>query len=158
MYAKICAMVSDGAQTHRLCVPSLIEAVLKGAYCTTPSPNTIHLCWDNTTKRHRRRAAGCEPRPNRCSTKKNYPLAGYQCDEYPFASTTVQQGFNHRVNRCVPGAEIARQGGIISRFYSLVCRSQPPCDFDIGFTNAGNLLYCQGSIPLRPVDLAQSSR
>ncbi len=64
----------------------------------------VNLKWDRPDKKTiaaRRRAAGCAPNPNRCSTKKGYK-AGYNCDEYPFASTVSNGKVRTRVNRCVP--------------------------------------------------------
>lgn len=63
----------------------------------------VKLEWDRPDKKTiaaRRRAAGCAPNPNRCSTKKGYK-AGYNCDEYPFASTISNGKVRKRVNRCV---------------------------------------------------------
>lgn len=80
-----------------------------GAYCTKGPRFGVTLNWDRpdkTTKRRRRRSAGCAPNPNRCSTKKGYP-PGHSCDEYPFASTKeADQG--GQVNRCVPAGQNSR--------------------------------------------------
>jgi Deoxyribonuclease NucA/NucB len=149
--------------TYRLCVPSLIEVIPPGAFCVPKpqSPNGFSLHYDKpdkNTQNARRRAAGCLPSPNRCSVKKGYSSANYQCDEYPFASTTVIQRQSYRINRCVPAGENSKQGGMLAKFYGQECHSQP-CDFNVGFTNSANIPYCRricASSPCispRPVDL-----
>lgn len=112
-----------------------------GAFCES---NTVKLRYDKpnqSTKNRRRRAAGCAPNPNRCSPKVGH-RPGYSCDEYPFATTVVRGGRNRRINRCVPAVENRRQGGTISAFYRGTCKGNP-CDFDVGFTRAQNIPFCQ---------------
>jgi hypothetical protein len=100
---------------------------------------------DSSTKRNRRKAAGCiASGGNRCSTKKGH-AAGFQCDEYPFASSVPTNGATTRLNRCVPADQNRKQGGIISAFYrSSYCMGNNggKCQFTVEFSNAGNIGYC----------------
>lgn len=118
---------------------------IKGAYCANIGTSLQYDKPDSSTKRDRRKAAGCiESGGNRCSTKKGH-AAGFQCDEYPFASTVPTNGKSTRLNRCVPAAQNRKQGGIISAFYkSSYCTGNNggKCDFRAEFSNAGNVKYC----------------
>ncbi|KAH0566175.1 hypothetical protein GP486_000428 [Trichoglossum hirsutum] len=115
-----------------------------GAYCTKGPRFGVTFNWDKadkTTKRRRRRSAGCAPNPNRCSTKKNYPK-GHSCDEYPFASVKeADQG--GQVNRCVPADQNSRQGNLIGKYYQSSCGGNP-CQFIVGFgnPNSAGVKYC----------------
>lgn len=71
-----------------------------GAYCKGDGTALTYDRPNKVTKAARRKAAGCAPNPNRCSTKMGH-AAGYQCDEYIFASTKKQNGAATRVNRCI---------------------------------------------------------
>lgn len=72
-----------------------------GAFCLNVGQSLSHDTKDQSIISGRRQKAGCIPRPNRCSTQNGY-AAGYQCDEFPFASTVSNGGTTKRVNRCVP--------------------------------------------------------
>ncbi|KAF3013569.1 hypothetical protein E8E14_011209 [Neopestalotiopsis sp. 37M] len=116
-----------------------------GAYCAGIGSGLTYDQPDSSTKRNRRKAAGCiASGGNRCSTKKGY-ASGFQCDEYPFASSTANSGETTRLNRCVPAAQNRKQGGIISAFYrSSYCTGNNggKCTFSVEFSNAGNIMYC----------------
>ncbi|KAI0426288.1 hypothetical protein F5Y09DRAFT_345855 [Xylaria sp. FL1042] len=71
--------------------------------------------------------------------------SGFQCDEYPFASSVPTGGSNTRLNRCVPAAQNRKQGGIISAYYqSSYCKGNNggKCNYSVEFSNAGNIMYC----------------
>jgi len=66
-------------------------------------------------KSGRTEAAACANRPNKCSTGHKgpagaYPHSGYQCDEFPLASTT-EGGNANAATRCVPGRQNSSAGG-----------------------------------------------
>ncbi|KAI1130675.1 hypothetical protein F5Y10DRAFT_263018 [Nemania abortiva] len=116
-----------------------------GAYCAGIGSSLQYDQPDSTTKRNRRKAAGCiASGGNRCSTKKGY-ASGFQCDEYPFASSVPTGGSNTRLNRCVPADQNRKQGGIISAFYrGSYCTGNNGgrCNFNVEFSNAGDINYC----------------
>ncbi|KAI1747306.1 hypothetical protein F4782DRAFT_543603 [Xylaria castorea] len=99
----------------------------------------------STTKRNHRKATGyIASGGNRCSTKKGH-ASGFQCDEYPFASSVPTGGSNTRLNRCVPADQNREQGGLISAFYrGSYCTGNNggKCQFNVEFSNAGNIMYC----------------
>ncbi|KAI1823321.1 deoxyribonuclease NucA/NucB-domain-containing protein [Xylaria intraflava] len=117
-----------------------------GAYCAGIGSSLQYDQPSSGTKRDRRKAAGCiASGGNRCSTKKGY-ASGYQCDEYPFASTVPSGGSNTRLNRCVPAAQNRKQGGMVSAFYKgNYCKGNNggKCSFSVEFSNAGNIDYCE---------------
>ncbi|KAI1387100.1 deoxyribonuclease NucA/NucB-domain-containing protein [Hypoxylon trugodes] len=116
-----------------------------GAYCAGIGTALRYDQPDPSTKRNRRKAAGCiASGGNRCSTKQHHD-PGYQCDEYPFASSVPNGGTNVRLNRCVPASQNRKQGGIISAFYkSSYCKGNNggKCEFSVEFSNAGTIKYC----------------
>ncbi|KAI0806439.1 hypothetical protein GGR55DRAFT_680417 [Xylaria sp. FL0064] len=116
-----------------------------GAFCAGIGEGLQYDQPDSTTKRNRRKAAGCiASGGNRCSTKKGY-ASGFQCDEYPFASSVPTGGSNTRLNRCVPAAQNRKQGGIISAYYqSSYCKGNNggKCNYSVEFSNTGNIMYC----------------
>ncbi|KAK6209295.1 hypothetical protein LQW54_006399 [Pestalotiopsis sp. IQ-011] len=116
-----------------------------GANCAGIGQSMTYDQPDSSTKRNRRKAAGCiASGGNRCSTKKGY-TSGYQCDEYPFASSSPSNGASTRLNRCVPAAQNRKQGGIISSFYqSSYCKGNNggKCSYQVEFSNAGDIKYC----------------
>jgi len=116
-----------------------------GAYCAGIGSSLTYDKPDSSTKRNRRKAAGCiASGGNRCSTKQGHD-AGYQCDEYPFASSVPRGGAATRLNRCVLAEQNRKQGGIISAFYrSSYCTGNNggKCDFTVEFSNAGDVTYC----------------
>ncbi|KAB2572013.1 hypothetical protein DBV05_g9315 [Lasiodiplodia theobromae] len=125
-------------------MPEVCHNMCYGAYCVGIGTRLKYDKPDSTTKRNRRKAAGCiESGGNRCSVKKNYDK-GYQCDEYPFASTAVIGGGDDqtRINRCVPAGENRKQGGIINSFYRKTYCGGGPCEFTAKFSNAGNIDMC----------------
>ncbi|KAM3075050.1 hypothetical protein ACMFMF_005732 [Clarireedia jacksonii] len=123
----------------------MLTISITGAFCKQIGESLQYDKPDSTTKRNRRKAAGCiASGGNRCSTKKGY-ASGFQCDEYPFASSIPTNGATTRLNRCVPAAQNRKQGGIISAFYkSSYCTgaSGGKCTFNVEFSNAGNIGYC----------------
>ncbi|KAI1084530.1 deoxyribonuclease NucA/NucB-domain-containing protein [Whalleya microplaca] len=116
-----------------------------GALCAGIGEGLQYDQPDSTTKRNRRKAAGCiASGGNRCSTKKGH-ASGFQCDEYPFASSVPTNGATTRLNRCVPADQNRKQGGIISAFYrSSYCTGNNggKCQFSVEFSNAGDIMYC----------------
>ncbi|KAI0388319.1 hypothetical protein F5Y17DRAFT_463829 [Xylariaceae sp. FL0594] len=116
-----------------------------GAYCQGIGSSLQYDQPDSATKRDRRKAAGCiASGGNRCSTKQGY-ASGFQCDEYPFASSVPTGGSSTRLNRCVPADQNRKQGGIISAFYkSSYCTGNNggKCNYNVEFSNAGNIEYC----------------
>ncbi|KAF4633503.1 hypothetical protein G7Y89_g4616 [Cudoniella acicularis] len=109
-----------------------------GAYCNGVGEA---LNYDKATaavKRQRRRQAGCiATGGNRCSTKQNHG-PGFQCDEYPYASTDSPKT---RGNRCVPSGQNSKQGGYINGFYKSQCKSAA-CSFKIGFDGITGIDVC----------------
>ncbi|KAL9111438.1 MAG: hypothetical protein Q9227_004115 [Pyrenula ochraceoflavens] len=126
--------------------PKLTLSITTGAYCAGIGDGLQYDQPSSSTKRNRRKAAGCiDSGGNRCSTKKGH-AAGFQCDEYPFASSVSAGGSSTRLNRCVPAAQNRKQGGIISAFYtSSYCKGNNggKCNFAVEFSNAGNIDYCE---------------
>ena len=121
--------------------PRLTLTITIGAYCAGIGVNLQYDKPDPAIKRNRRKAAGCiASGGNRCSSKKGH-AAGFQCDEYPFASSVPSGGSNTRLNRCVPAAQNRKQGGLISAFYKSACKNNK-CDFSVDFAGASNILYC----------------
>ncbi|MCJ1430059.1 hypothetical protein MMC29_007974 [Sticta canariensis] len=123
-------------------VPEICTNMCWGAYCTEPTfgATLYYDKPDEPTKARRRTGAGCLPRPNRCSVGHNppYPISDYNCDEYPFASTSDADN-GGQVNRCVPKGQnsvSAAQGGIINGYYQNSCGGNP-CSFIITFGNPG---------------------
>lgn len=126
-------------------VPEVCTNMCYGAFCLDVGESLNHDTKDESTQNDRRKVAGCLPKPNRCSTKKDHD-PGYQCDEYPFASTVSDGGSSKRVNRCVPKKQNSSQGGTITAFYnSDYCHSDTPCKFTVGFENPGNIKYCDAA-------------
>lgn len=119
---------------------------ITGAFCAGIGEELKYDKPDKSTKGNRRKAAGCiASGGNRCSTKKGH-AAGFQCDEYPFASSVPTNGATTRLNRCVPAAQNRKQGGIISTFYqSSFCKGNNggKCQFSVEFSNAGDIGYCE---------------
>ncbi|KZV93817.1 hypothetical protein EXIGLDRAFT_709762 [Exidia glandulosa HHB12029] len=124
-------------------MPEVCHNMCYGALCLNIGSA---LTFDNpsaTDKRNRRKAAGCiESGGNRCSVRKGH-AAGFQCDEYPFASSSPRGTITDRINRCVPAGENSKQGGIINAFYRASFCKGGPCDFNVEFSNAGNIAPCQ---------------
>ncbi|KAL9615688.1 MAG: hypothetical protein Q9160_009336 [Pyrenula sp. 1 TL-2023] len=124
---------------------NLTLVITPGALCAGIGTSLRYNQPDATRKRNRRKAAGCiASGGNRCSTKKGH-ASGFQCDEYPFASSVSNGGSNTRLNRCVPAAQNRKQGGIISALYkSSYCTGNNggKCEFSVEFSNAGNIMYC----------------
>ncbi|KAI9818359.1 MAG: hypothetical protein M1826_001381 [Phylliscum demangeonii] len=126
-------------------IPEICNTMCWGAYCTRPAFGTT-LYYDKpsaATKSKRRTAAGCGS-ANRCSVIGNppNPIAGLNCDEYPFASTSnADRG--GQVNRCVPKAQNDRQGNLLAAYYRNVC-GNAPCSFTVTFAQptATGVLYC----------------
>ncbi|KAF7898074.1 hypothetical protein EAF00_004520 [Botryotinia globosa] len=116
-----------------------------GAFCAGIGESLQYDNPDSSTKRNRRKAAGCiASGGNRCSVKKGH-ASGFQCDEYPFASSIPSNGATTRLNRCVPAAQNRKQGGIISAFYkSSYCTGNNggKCTFTAKFSNSGDIGYC----------------
>ncbi|KAI0452519.1 hypothetical protein F5B21DRAFT_526782 [Xylaria acuta] len=116
-----------------------------GAFCAGIGEGLQYDQPDSTTKRNRRKAAGCiASGGNRCSTKQGHD-PGFQCDEYPFASSVPTNGATTRLNRCVPADQNRKQGGIISAFYrGSYCTGNNggKCQFSVEFSNAGDIMYC----------------
>ncbi|KAK5166277.1 uncharacterized protein LTR77_008538 [Saxophila tyrrhenica] len=152
---------------HALAFPSILETRTNGSQvlefdCAIISEVCANMCFGAyflgigvdltlhnailTRKRARRKAAGCAPRPNRCSVAKGAP-PGVDCDEYPSASTDIQGSMKNRVNRCVPIERNSRQGTEISRFEAL---SRPGgCDFKTGFASPHlTSNFCSGEYEL----------
>ncbi|KAI1379798.1 hypothetical protein F4677DRAFT_441995 [Hypoxylon crocopeplum] len=125
--------------------PPKLMLFITGAFCAGIGEGLQYDQPDSSTKRNRRKAAGCiASGGNRCSTKKGY-ASGFQCDEYPFASSVPTNGATTRLNRCVPADQNRKQGGIISAFYrSSYCTGNNggKCQFTVEFSNAGNIMYC----------------
>ncbi|KAH7390283.1 hypothetical protein BKA64DRAFT_580300 [Cadophora sp. MPI-SDFR-AT-0126] len=92
-----------------------------------------------TVNRRRRRAAGCMPSPNRCSVKSGYQ-AGFNCDEYPFASVSESDA-GGQSNRCVHTGQNSAQGGTLNAFYRNLA---PGTRFLVAFLNPtkGGTKYC----------------
>ncbi|KAI1469391.1 deoxyribonuclease NucA/NucB-domain-containing protein [Daldinia caldariorum] len=98
------------------------------------------LTWDKPlydVERKRRLSAGCGQN-NRCSEKK-LKKKGYNCDEYPFA-TTKQADRGGQINRCVPRSENSRQGAILGQLYrsrgiykKTGCNGRKNCSFTVAF-------------------------
>ncbi|KAK4160450.1 hypothetical protein QBC43DRAFT_373120 [Cladorrhinum sp. PSN259] len=125
-------------------MPEVCTNMCWGAYCQDVGEGLSYDKPDASEKRRRRRAAGClVSGGNRCSTRKGHD-AGYQCDEYPFASTVSRGGSDARVNRCVPSVQNSRQGGTINSFYQGAYCGGGPCDFTASFGNPGaaGVKYC----------------
>lgn len=106
-------------------------ALRLGAYCV-PS-HTTSLVYDKASKskkRERRKAAGCvdnkKPGTNRCSKGRPGAIKGYNCDEYPFASSKAQKtannGKENRCSRCVP----SKQNSSTLRGLAVLYRPLPP--------------------------------
>ncbi|CAN8101507.1 unnamed protein product [Discula destructiva] len=91
--------------------------------------------YDAQLKRNRRKAAGCiASGGNHCSRKK-FGIAGLSCDEYPFASTSPQNGVRTRISRCVKAKSNIAQGGQISAFLkSSALNTDFTIAFDSGYT------------------------
>jgi hypothetical protein len=97
--------------------PLKLTLFVTGAFCRGIGDGLQYDQPDSTTKRDRRKVAGCiASGGNRCSTKQGHD-AGFQCDEYPFASSVPTNGASVRLNRCVPADQNRKQGGINSTFY-----------------------------------------
>ncbi|KAK6953488.1 hypothetical protein Daesc_005793 [Daldinia eschscholtzii] len=98
------------------------------------------LTWDkprSSVEGKRRRTAGCGSN-NRCSQKK-LGKKGFNCDEYPFASSK-QADRGGQINRCVPERENSRQGSALNQFYhsrgkyrATGCKSKKNCSFTVAF-------------------------
>lgn len=98
-----------------------------GAFCV--DQKTLYLIYDKASKsvkRSRRKAAGCldnlKPGNNRCSKGRPGAIAGYNCDEYPFASSksntqAAATTKENRCSRCVPSKENS------SKYYVKFCRA-----------------------------------
>jgi len=83
-------------------IPEICTNMCYGAYCLDIGESLTYDKPSASEKRKRRKAAGCiESGGNRCSTRKGHD-PGFNCDEYPFASTVSDGGASDRVNRCVP--------------------------------------------------------
>ncbi|KAK3988876.1 deoxyribonuclease NucA/NucB-domain-containing protein [Cladorrhinum sp. PSN332] len=125
-------------------MPEVCTNMCWGAFCQDVGEGLSYDRPDGSEKRRRRRAAGClVSGGNRCSTRQGYD-PGYQCDEYPFASTVSNGGSDVRVNRCVPAIQNSRQGGTINSFYQRPYCAGGPCDFIASFGNPGaaGVKYC----------------
>jgi hypothetical protein len=76
-----------------------------GAYCAGNGDKLYHDIASKQEKRDRRKDAGCiVSGGNRCSTKKKHK-AGFECDEFPYASSKPKGSTTHRLNKCVPAKE-----------------------------------------------------
>ncbi|GAB1310886.1 hypothetical protein MFIFM68171_01096 [Madurella fahalii] len=125
-------------------IPEVCTNMCYGAYCLDISESLTYDRPSASEKRRRRRAAGCiQSGGNRCSVRKGHE-PGFQCDEYPFASTVSNGGSDVRVNRCVPAAQNSRQGATINAFYQAAYCGGGPCDFTVSFGNPGaaGVSYC----------------
>lgn len=74
-------------------------------------------------------------------------MPGYNCDEYPFATTTTTDKTSTRYNRCVPSSQNSAQGAQLGTFYNDKtngCGGQYPCTFTVVVTNDQNLSHCTG--------------
>ncbi|KAI1659582.1 deoxyribonuclease NucA/NucB-domain-containing protein [Daldinia decipiens] len=112
-------------------------------YATNCKHKPKQLTWDDpisSIERKRRQTAGCGG-INRCSQKK-LKKSGFNCDEYPFASTrNADRG--GQINRCVPSTENHRQGSALGQFYhskgkfrSTGCKGKTNCSFTVAFRGA----------------------
>ncbi|PVI05775.1 hypothetical protein DM02DRAFT_623838 [Periconia macrospinosa] len=118
--------------------PQVCKTQCYGAYCAGNGDLLRYDKPDKKEKRNRRKQAGCEKSGgNRCSVKKNH-IIGFQCDEFPYASSSPKGSVTARLNKCVPKAENNKQGGQLNKFYQQQCGSQP-CDFQVKMTNGGAL-------------------
>jgi len=125
-------------------IPEICTNMCYGAYCLDIGESLTYDKPSASEKRKRRKAAGCiESGGNRCSTRKGHD-PGFNCDEYPFASTVSDGGASDRVNRCVPVQQNSKQGGIINKFYQSAYCGGGPCDFTVSFGNPGSagVTYC----------------
>ncbi|KAH8682842.1 hypothetical protein BGZ60DRAFT_551660 [Tricladium varicosporioides] len=119
-------------------MPEVCKNMCYGAYCNSVGDSLHYDKAAAATKRLRRRQAGCiASGGNRCSTKKDH-TAGFQCDEYPFASTDSTK---KRGNRCVPSKENSKQGGLLNGFYKTQCKGVA-CDFKVGFEAITGIDVC----------------
>ncbi|PYH87693.1 hypothetical protein BO71DRAFT_436470 [Aspergillus ellipticus CBS 707.79] len=101
----------------------------------------ISFTWDRPSRSvadRRSRTAGCGS-SNRCS-RAPYG-SGYQCDEYPFKSVQEADRGN-QINRCV-GQTLRNFYYSRGEFRNTGCHSNAPCQFNVGFTHASGLGYCQ---------------
>ncbi|KAI2782987.1 deoxyribonuclease NucA/NucB-domain-containing protein [Daldinia loculata] len=121
-------------------------------YATNCKNQPKQLTWDKprpSTESKRRRTAGCGSN-NRCG-KKKLMKTGFNCDEYPFASTrNADRG--GQINRCVPERENSRQGSALNQFYhskgkfrATGCKSKKNCSFTVAFkgTNTKTIGPCK---------------
>ncbi|KAI0485623.1 hypothetical protein F4859DRAFT_528587 [Xylaria cf. heliscus] len=138
--------------------PGLLTYNISGAYCV-PS-KTTSLVYDkagNSKKRERRKAAGCidsqKPGNNRCSKGRPGAKPGYNCDEYPFASSKADAGASggkeDRCSRCVPSSQNSKQGSVLSKGYKDFCKNKAPCPFQVFFskTTANGAAHCSPGSP-----------
>ncbi|KAF7890094.1 uncharacterized protein EAF02_002509 [Botrytis sinoallii] len=122
-----------------------LTLLITGAFCAGIGESLQYDKPDSSTKRNRRKAAGCiASGGNRCSVKKGH-ASGFQCDEYPFASSIPSNGATTRLNRCVPAAQNRKQERIISAFYKssyYTGNNGGKLTFTANFSNSGDIGYC----------------
>ncbi|KAI1128203.1 hypothetical protein F5Y10DRAFT_265385 [Nemania abortiva] len=136
---------ANGIQFDCNVFPDICSSMCWGAYCVPSS--TDFLTYDKPskpTKRERRKAAGCIDNigmagSNRCSNKRPGTRPGYNCDEYPFASSKADSssGKENRCSRCVPSSQNSKQGAVLAKGYKGFCKNQAPCNFQVFFGNPG---------------------
>lgn len=132
-------------------IPNVCENMCWGTKCTEKQGELSKLNFDaqpakSAVVSKRRNMAGCGSY-NRCSNSKNakapWGQANYNCDEFPFASTTQggERSLPH-VNRCVPNKENSSQGSQLQKFFGKEfpkasragCQTTPGnCQFEIAF-------------------------
>ncbi|KAK8103482.1 uncharacterized protein PG998_010515 [Apiospora kogelbergensis] len=124
--------------------PEVCANMCWGAYCVPD--HTTSLVYDKASKskkRERRKAAGCidnkKPGNNRCSKGRQGAKKGYNCDEYPFASSKKKASGSgdkeNRCSRCVPSKE--NSSATLSKGYKDFCKNKAPCNFQVFFSNPG---------------------
>lgn len=130
-------------------IPNVCENMCWGVYCMESQGKLATLQYDGRAKkdkviRQRRTAAGCGSY-NRCSNsakaKSKWPVAGFNCDEFPFANSKDSDTSDH-VNRCVPQKENSSQGSALQKFFAKEfpsttrsqCTANPAnCKYNIAF-------------------------
>lgn len=130
-------------------IPSVCENMCWGVYCMGNQGKLATLQYDARAKKdklisQRRNAAGCGSY-NRCSNnakaKSKWPVAGFNCDEFPFANSKDSDTSKH-VNRCVPQKENSSQGSALQKFFAKEfptatrsqCTANPAnCKYNIAF-------------------------
>ncbi|QIW97074.1 hypothetical protein AMS68_002592 [Peltaster fructicola] len=131
--------------------PDVCQNMCWGAFCV--ADKTQFLTYDKASKSvksARRKAAGCldnkKPGNNRCSAGRPGAKKGYNCDEYPFASSKSDSGSSkeNRCSRCVPSKQNSKQGSVISKGYGKkgYCKDKAPCNFKVFFKDESKITHC----------------